>query len=306
MLRKLIIIAGPTAVGKTSLAITVASEVGGQIISADSRQIYRYMEVATAKPNAAERAAVEHHGLDLRDPDEPYSAGEFSRYARDRVREMWRQDLIPVVVGGTGLYLQALLDGLWRETVSAQTLRDDLKARLSTQGVEGLHHELGHLDAVAQSRIAATDTQRVLRALELAHLGIRGAGHGWDPLPCVPVAFCLNRTREQLYRRIDQRVEAMVAQGLIAEVEQLLDKGYTRSTRAMQSLGYEDLLDHLDGVCSLDAALAKMRLRTRQYAKRQLTWFRKDRRFRWLDLDRWGSAGGVERVLAEIRNRRGL
>ena len=163
MLRKLIVITGPTAVGKTTISIQIAKELKGEIISADSRQLYRRMEIATAKPSPAEQAQVPHHGLNLKDPDERYSAGQFARFARDSVEECWRQGTLPVVVGGTGLYIQALLDGLWAEEQPPDQVRHWLQVRLSIEGLEKLYAELAKLDPPAHARIAAKDTQRILR-----------------------------------------------------------------------------------------------------------------------------------------------
>lgn len=302
MLRKLIIIAGPTAVGKTTLSIQIAKEVKGEIISADSRQLYRHMDIATAKPGKAELAQVSHHGFDLKNPDERHSAGQFVRYARGLLEDLWGKGIVPVVVGGTGLYIQALLDGLWVEEYPVGPVRIWLQNRLQLEGLEKLYRELAHLDPIAHARIEAGDTQRVLRATELALTTNGKGGTGTDPLNCTPLAFCLSRGREELNRRIDRRAEEMLDQGLIEEVEKLLALGYNRGTCAMQSLGYQELLDHLEGKCTLGEALAQIKLRTRQYAKRQFTWFRKDRRYRWVDLGLWGLDGGAERVLSQFRN----
>lgn len=303
MLRKLLIIAGPTAVGKTTLSIQIAKEVKGEIISADSRQLYRHMDVATAKPGEGERAQVPHHGLDLKNPDEKYSAGQFAKYARCLVEDLWCKGITPVVVGGTGLYIQALLDGLWAENLPVDQVRTLLQDRLQREGLGKLYSELAQLAPIAHARIAAGDTQRVLRALELAKIAGGKGGAGVEPLQCTPLAFCLSREREELNRRIDGRVDEMMDMGLVAEVEGLVARGYTRRACAMQSLGYDEMLDCLESKCTLDQALGRIKLRTRQYAKRQFTWFRKDRRYRWVDLDRWGIDGGVERVLSQYRNR---
>jgi tRNA dimethylallyltransferase len=303
MLRKLIIIAGPTAIGKTDISIQIAQSMGGEIISADSRQLYRYMEIATAKPSAAQLAQVRHHGFDLKDPDERYSAGEYAAYARRIAEEIWRRGLIPVVVGGSGLYLQAFLDGLWPEKEHPDQVRSALQQRLRAEGLGRLYELLERLDPIAHARTRARDTQRILRALEMALAAGGDRGRGTDPLGCTPLAFCLYRCREEIYRRIGQRVEAMVGQGLLGEVQALLARGYGRGACAMQSLGYSELLDHLEGRCNLPTALDQMKRRTRHFAKRQLTWFRRDRRYRWIDLDRHGDSGAVDRVLAQMRNR---
>ncbi|MBI2505407.1 MAG: tRNA (adenosine(37)-N6)-dimethylallyltransferase MiaA [Candidatus Latescibacteria bacterium] len=306
MLRKLIIITGPTGVGKTALGIEIALELGGEIISADSRQLYRYMDIGTAKPSRLEQARVKHHCLDLIEPGERYSAGQFAQHARALIENMWNRRIVPVIVGGTGLYIQALLDGLWEEEQPVGAVRAGLLHRLETAGLGELYEELGRVDPIAQARLAEGDTQRVLRALELAlSTGSKG-GIGADPLACTPLAFCLCRDRDHLYHRIGQRVDEMVQKGLVAEVKDLLSKGYNRSTYALQSMGYEEVLDTLEAKCTWEEAIAKIKLNSRQYAKRQLTWFRKDRRFRWINLDTWGVEGGRERVVGQFRNRIGF
>ncbi len=304
MLRKLIIIAGPTATGKTSIAIHLAQLLDGEVISADARQLYRFMDIATAKPTGDETAAAVHHGLDLRLPDEPYSAGEFTRFARAKAAEIWERGKTPIVAGGTGLYIQALLDGLRTEERPSSSARAAIRERLRSKGLASLYAELGRLDPVAQSRVAANDTQRVLRALELVGNSPTGPVEGWDPMPEAAVCFCLHRPRDELDRRIGERIEQMAAQGLVAETEQLVRLGYGRDTPAMQTLGYEEMLDYLEGRCPLESALGRIRLRTRQFAKRQITWFRRDRRYRWLDISRWGREGVAERMVMEYRNRR--
>lgn len=306
MLRKLIIIAGPTGIGKTQLGINVARTLAGEVISADSRQLYRYMNIGTAKPDPLELAEVKHHGLNLKDPDERTNAGQFVKYARTLCEGLWQRGVVPVMVGGTGLYIQAFLDGLWAEESQAEEIRATLEERLQAEGLSRLYDELGSLDPVAQSWVAARDTQRVLRALELALTSNGKRGIGAEPFDCIPLAFCLHRERAELNHRLDLRVDNMMEQGLMSEVEGLLARGYHRQTFGLQSMGYQELLDFSEGRCSRADALARIKLRTRQYAKRQVTWFRKDRRYRWLDLGVWGLAGASESVLAQFRNHSGF
>lgn len=306
MLRKLIIIAGPTGVGKTQLGINVARTLGAEVISADSRQLYRFMDIGTAKPNRSELAEIKHHGLDLKDPDERTSAGQFVKYARTLCENLWERGVVPVLVGGTGLYIQAFLDGLWAEERLAGEIRASLQERLQAEGLSRLYDELESLDPVAHSRLAARDTQRVLRALELALTASGKGGIGAEPFDCVPLAFCLHRERAELNRRLDLRVDGMMEQGLLSEVEGLLARGYHRQTYGLQSMGYQELVDFSEGKCSGADALARIKVRTRQYAKRQVTWFRKDRRYRWLNLGVWGVEGASESILKQFRNHRGF
>lgn len=292
--------------GKTAVGISVAKTVGGEIISADSRQLYRFMDIGTAKPGRAELSQVKHHGLDLKNPDEKYSAGQFVRYARGLSEELWAQGRVPVIVGGTGLYIQAFLDGLWPEESTTGEIRAYLQERLQAEGLERLYDELGRRDPAVHLHLAKGDTQRVLRALELVSTTGGKGGIGGNPFDCVPLAFCLYRGRVELNRRLDLRVDEMMERGLRIEVEGLLARGYHRRTCGLQSMGYEELLDLSEGRCSEAHALARIKLRTRQYAKRQVTWFRKDRRYRWLNLDVWGGEGGRERVVEQFRNQGGF
>jgi tRNA dimethylallyltransferase len=307
MLRQpiLLVVCGPTAVGKTELAIRVARQTGrAEIISADSRQVYRGMEIGTAKPTAEEQRAVPHHLFDLRDPDQTYSAGDFAADARACLDGLRGRGILPIMVGGSGLYVQAALDGL-DEPAASGTLarREELLARLAHEGVASLYEELGRVDPVAQARLAPGDTRRILRALELA-AAVR-AGHAPDervrrPLACTLVMVCLEMDREALYRRIDGRVERMLAHGLLDEARDLRAKGYDRDCPGCGSLGYREAFGVLDGCCSIGEAVESISRRTRQYAKRQWTWFRHDRRFRWLDLGALGLEGAADRILAQL------
>ena len=306
MLCKLIIITGPTATGKTRLGIQVARELGGEVISVDSRQIYRYMDIGTAKPSRSEQALARHHFIDIKNPDQRFSAGQFGKQARELIGQMQNRGVLPVLVGGSGLYLQATLDGFFEDRADHTGFRTQMQQRLKKEGLQILYDELGQLDPLAQARLSPRDTHRITRALEVACLGERKLSERWVeeaavPLECIPVAFCLKRQRDRLYRRIEQRVDAMMAQGLLEEVEELIARGYGRESCAMGTLAYQEILDYLDGTCSLAQAVETIKRRTRRYAKRQLTWFRRDRRLRWLDLDQWGNQGACERIVAHCR-----
>jgi tRNA dimethylallyltransferase len=213
-----------------------------------------------------------------------------------------------VLVGGSGLYLEAVLDGFSTEDDTDRHLRAVLKERMEKDGVASLYGELGRMDPLAQARLAPADTQRVLRALELAHGKCAGRPSrrgetGRGPLSCIPLVFCLRTERNRLYQRIDRRVDGMLESGLVDEVSRLAAAGHDRDTPAMGTMGYREILEYLAGECSLQAAADRIKARTRHYAKRQVTWFRRDRRVRWLDLDRWGEAGAVQRILAQVRSR---
>ena len=302
------IITGPTAGGKTSVGIQVALKLGGEIISIDSRQIYRYMDIGTAKPSKEEQEQVRHHFIDIKNPDERYSAGRYGREVRQLIDQLCNEGIVPVLVGGSGLYFQAVVDGFFEGEAECAQIRIHLKMRLESEGLETLYEELGCLDPMAQTRLSPRDTQRILRALEIAHTGgpalaDRRRQRSGQPFAGQPLAFCLNMPRQRLYQRIDQRVDEMMLQGLTEEVENLVSKGYGRASYAMDSFGYQEILDYLEGVCSLEQATDAIKRSSRQYAKRQLTWFRRDRRLRWLDQEVWGFQGVYERIVEQYQAR---
>lgn len=292
-------IAGPTAVGKTALGVEVARLLGGEIISVDSRQVYRYMDIGTAKPTPEERSRAVHHFVDIVDPDERYNAGEFGREARLRIAQLERRGAAPVLVGGSGLYTGAVLDGFFVDDADHSADRASLEKQLEVEGFEPLLAELQRLDPSAARRLHRGDRQRVMRALELARSGggleRRWQEQGEGALDQTVLAFCLNRSRQRLYEAIDGRVEAMMKAGLIEEVERLVESGYGDAP-VMSTLGYYEVRQFLSGRLGRDAAVTTIQRRTRQYAKRQLTWFRRDRRLRWLDLDELGVRGVVDRI----------
>ena len=306
--QKIIIITGPTATGKTEIGITVAREVGGEIISVDSRQIYRYMNIGTAKPDKMEQSQIPHHFIDIINPDQRYSAGQFGRSVRQCIEALGKRDVVPVLVGGSGLYLQAVLDGFFADPADYSEIRLILRRRLEDEGLEVLFEELRELDPLAWKRLSQRDGHRIVRALEIAHGRGEELSEGQqreseDPLDCVPLGFCLSMDREALYNKIDKRVELMMQKGFLEEVKNLLTMGYGRDSYGMETFGYKELLDYLDGNCSLAEATDIIKRKSRQYAKRQLTWFRKDRRLRWLYGDAWGHRGIAERIIAQYRAR---
>ena len=299
-----VMIVGPTASGKTAVGIEVAERAGGEIISVDSRQVYRYMDIGTAKPSVSEQERVTHHFVDLRDPDQAYSAGSFGREARDRISHLQKSGVLPILVGGSGLYLQAVIDGFFTDDCDYSAVRSELKARLASVGIEPLLDELRAIDPGAADRLRPTDVQRVVRALEMGRLGAGSQQARWrrdaeEALDCTPVGFCLFRQRELLNAGIDRRVHVMVEAGLVEEVAALRDRGYG-NVPTMATFGYGEIGDYLDGNRSLSDAIELIQRRSRRYAKRQLTWFRHDRRMRWLDVDDVSPSGVVDRILRRL------
>jgi len=277
-------IVGPTASGKTDLAIALARPLPIEILVADSRQVYRGMDIGTAKPDAAERAAAPHHLLDLAEPDGPFTVAQWVRAARALLPEIAARGRLPMLVGGTGLYVSALVDGhdydsqAWSPEIHAQ-----LTARLDAEGLEPLAAELMTL---APDRAAASDLQnprRVIRALERAMAGGGAGAPAAAPYPGRVALVGLSRPREVLYRRIDERARRLFeSDGLLDEVTALLARGYGTDLRPMTGHGYREAARHLAGEWSLEEAIEVTARRTRQYAKRQLTWFRRDARIVWL------------------------
>ena len=301
---QVVVIVGPTAVGKTDLALRLAQELHGEIISADSRQIYRHMDIGTAKPSNEQRKSVPHHCVDIVDPDVSFSAGEFSRRARICIREILSRGKRPVLVGGSGLYITALLDGFFDDGGIDPELRSALNTRLKTEGLSALYEELGRVDPVRQLTLEAKDAQRIIRALELG-LGRQtqtdSAREQTGTTLCAspPSMFCLTRDRQVLNGRIDRRVDDMFLDGFSEEVSHLRALGFAADCPGLSSLGYREVLECQDGSLSHEEAIASIKLRSRRYAKRQFTWFRRDRRLRWLDLDHLGQGGAIERILAQ-------
>jgi len=285
LLLPLVVVLGPTASGKSSLALALADVLHGEIVSADSMQVYRGLDIGTAKPTAAERAAVPHHMIDVVEPAQDFSVAQFQAQARQTVQAICSRGHLPIVVGGTGLYVRALL---YDYDFSAPGADSELRANLATvareQGLDELRRQLAAVDPVAVDRIHANDERRIIRALEVWHLTRRPISDGWGDLsPCydaLKVGIALPRL--QLGARIDERVDIMVAQGLVEEVKGLMARGFTTALVAGQALGYKEIVDSASGRLPLPAAIAAIKRATRQYAKRQMTWFRRERDVHWL------------------------
>jgi tRNA dimethylallyltransferase len=287
-------IVGATATGKSVLAMTLAEELGGEIVNADALQVYRGFDIGTAKPGAAERARVPHHLIDVLDPSEPWSAGEFARRAGQAIAEIQGRGRTPIVVGGSGLYLRALFEGMSPVPPSDPEVRGELRERLGREGLEALAAELARVDPATAERLAAGDTQRVLRALEVARVSGRTLSSwiaeqpfGTQRIAALRVGLTLPRVL--LYDRISGRVARMVEEGWVEEVARLLALGLDPGLPAFQAIGYRQVVRHLEGGWSLDDAIADTVKATRRFAKRQETWFRREPDVNWFsaqDLDR--------------------
>jgi tRNA dimethylallyltransferase len=286
----LVVIAGPTGSGKSHLGLKLARHLGGEIVSADSVQVFRGFDLGSAKATAEEQVLVPHHLIDVADPQDRFSAGDFQRLGRMALLQIRSRGRLPLVAGGTGLYLTALLDGLFEQTAppderwrSALVDRDQVRPGL-------LHRWLRRLDSVAATGIPATNLHRVIRALEIARASGQSVGEAHQQNPAQPlvgfrtVRILLDPPRDQLRQRLHLRTQKMFASGLIEEAQQLLSAGVPRSCKAWETIGYRQALQVVDGQLSLEEAIAEVALRTGQYAKRQSTWFRRDAQMRPIGL----------------------
>ncbi len=277
-------VVGPTATGKSALAARIARDYGGEIVSADSRQVYRQMDIGTAKPPAADLAAAPHHLIDIVGPDEEYSLARYLRQAREAIEEVLSRSRLPIVVGGSGQYVWALLEG-WQvpEVQPDRELRAELEAKVSTDGARALHQQLALLDPEAASRVDPANPRRVVRALEvLQSSSPSGASPKQKPPSFGQVVIGLTLDRPTLYARIEGRVDAMIEQGLVNEVKALLKRGYGLNLPSMSGIGYSEIAAYLAGRGTLDEATAEIKRRTRKLARQQYNWFRlEDERIRW-------------------------
>lgn len=307
MRQPLIIVTGPTAVGKTSLSIRLAQALKGEIISADSMQVYRGMDIGSAKVTAAERKGIPHHLIDVLDPKEEFNVTVFQSMARQALTEIYKRGHVPIVAGGTGFYIQALLYDIdFKENDSDGAIRRELEQLGQERGSEYLHELLQEMDPEAAQQIHANNRKRVIRAIEYYRLtGQPISEHNRQERekssPYRFYYYVLNCNRALLYERIDRRVEDMLSLGLVDEVRRLQSMGCHRGMVSMQGLGYKEILDYLDDRCTLEEAVRILKRDTRHFAKRQLTWFRRERDVRWLELERFGQDPGLvlEYILKE-------
>ena len=285
----LVVVTGATASGKTALAVEIARRFSTEVISADSRQVYRYMDIGTAKATLEEQRIVPHHLIDVVDPDEKFSVADFADLAHRRIQEIHRRGHLPLVVGGTGLYIRALTEGLLDLPGEDEELRQRLLADEQKQdGV--LHQRLQRCDPELSQRLHANDITRIVRALEVFELtGIPLSQwqreHGFKEMPYRVIKFAVGMDRQDLYARINQRVLQMTDEGLFVETRQLLDRGYSPQLKAMRTIGYQQAVRYLHNEMTREEAIADIQQETRRYAKRQLTWFRKDKSIIWVDYD---------------------
>ena len=287
--KPMIILSGPTAVGKTALSIELAKKVNGCIISADSMQIYKYMDIGSAKIMPEEMQGVKHYLIDELLPEEEFNIVRFQSMAKAALDEIYANGQIPIIAGGTGFYIQALLYDIdFNQQDADEEYRNELETYALEFGNDALHRKLKEIDPVSAEKIHANNVKRVIRALEYFKLtgkpiSEHNEAESEKESPYNFAYFVLTDDRANLYQRIEKRVDIMMKQGLLEEVKKLKDMGYHRSMVSMQGLGYKEILDYLDNKCSLDEAVATIKLETRHFAKRQLTWFRREREVIWMD-----------------------
>lgn len=294
--KKLIIITGPTAVGKSELSIELAKAIGGSVISADSMQIYKYMDIGTAKIKTSDMQGIKHYLIDVLNPGDEFNAYIFKKMAEDAMDEIYSEGRIPIIVGGTGFYIQALLYDIdFTEGEIDNAYRDELIKKYEEMGPDYLFSMLKEIDDGYASIIHKNDMKRVVRALCYHHeTGQKLSEHNEEmhdrKSPYDYLLYVINDDRELLYERIDKRVDKMIAAGLVDEVTRLKEMGYNRSIVSMQGLGYKEILSYLEGEISLDEAIRIIKRDTRHFAKRQLTWFRRERDVIWLNREDYGNS----------------
>ncbi len=281
---KIAVIGGPTASGKTALSVQLAKEFDGEIISADSMQIYRYMDIGTAKPTLEERCGIPHYMIDIINPDEPYSVAQYVAAAHKLAEDISSRGKLPIVVGGTGLYINSLVNDVdFLENDNDTTVRNELEKAAAEKGIDFLVEELKSFDPVSAERIHKNNARRIIRAIEFYRMtGIPISEHQAETQKkesrYSPIMMAIDTDRAILYEKINKRVDIMMEQGLVDEVKRLCDMGYANAMLSMKGIGYKEILEYLRNETMLDEATEKIKLGTRHYAKRQLTWFNRDER----------------------------
>lgn len=309
-MKPLIILTGPTAVGKTALSIGLAKAVDGEIISADSMQVYRKMNIGTAKIEPSEMQGVRHHLIDILDPGEEFNVVLFKRYALEAMEDIYSRGKIPVIVGGTGFYIQALLYDIdFEDNDNDMSYREELQRLAAEKGNSYIHDMLSKVDPESAEKIHENNVKRVIRALEFYRkTGMKISEHNETEAqkesPYNFEYFVLNDDRSKLYDRIDRRIDIMLEQGLEAEVRQLVSEGYSRDLVSMQGLGYKEIIDYIQGRCSFDEAVYTLKRDTRHFAKRQITWFKREKQVTWVNKNEYDSESSIlEYMMNRLREK---
>lgn len=307
----IIVLTGPTAVGKTAASIELARTIGGEIISADSMQVYRHMDIGSAKITAEEMDGIPHYLIDVLEPWEEFNVTVFQQMAKRALEEIYDHGRIPIVTGGTGFYIRALLyDTDFAEHAGDGSCRRELEREAEEKGAEYLHQILCSIDPVSAAGIHANNIKRVIRAIEYYRqtgepISVHNRREREKESPYTFLYYVINTDRPILYERIGHRIDLMLNQGLVNEVQALKDMGCTRDLVSMQGLGYKEILDYLDGVCTLEDAVYVLKRDTRHFAKRQITWFKRESSVRWLHLPDFGNDRSlvVDKMVRDAKER---
>jgi tRNA dimethylallyltransferase len=292
-LPKILVIVGPTASGKTAISMELANRMNAEIVSADSRQIYRYMDIGTAKPTSKQLAQAPHHFIDILAPDEEYNAGRYGKEGREVIDDILSRGKLPLVVGGSGLYIKSLIDGFFEGPPADKEFRSELLELLKAKGGEVFLEELRKVDPASASKMHASNSRRIIRALEVYHLtGQPISAHHKEKIN-IHFRSCL------VYKRIDERVDGMLKEGLLEEAREIQRRGYSPELNALRTLGYKEAYDYLREKISYEEMARLMKQNTRRYAKRQLTWFRGDKRIFWVVRNTEGGVSGLAESILE-------
>ncbi len=300
-IKDLIVITGPTASGKTALSVELAKILDGEIVNADSMQIYKYMNIGTAKPDLEERQGIPHHLIDIVNPDESFSVARYCELANRVIDDIHSRGKIPIMVGGTGLYVDSLVNNIrFSEIEPDDEYRNEVEKLADEKGNEHIYKMLCDIDPEGASKIKVGDRKRIIRALEVYHL--TGKTITWHneqsksvPSPYNTTIFAIDTDRELLYDKINRRVDIMIEAGLVDEVKNIMDMGIQRDTTSMQAIGYKEIVDYLEGYITFDEAIDKIKQGSRRYAKRQLTWFRRNEKIHWIS--------SIDEVLSILNNK---
>lgn len=305
-MKKVVVIAGPTASGKTELAINVAKKADGEVISADSMQIYKYMDIGTAKPAKDEMQGIPHHMIDVAYPDESFSVALYKDMAEGIIEDVLKRNRLPIIAGGTGLYINSLIYNIkFSETVCDETFREKMNKIAVSEGPQKLHDMLKEVDPESAARIHFNNVKKVIRALEVYEFTKKPISQHQkesrsEPPPYDYLVFILNMDRDELYRRIDARVDNMLSQGLIDEVKSLKKMGYSEKLTSMQGLGYKEIFWYLDNKISYEETVRIIKRDTRHYAKRQITWFRAIKEAIWLPAGKGNIEKNTKKIIEQL------